>query len=102
MQQDKSDLFKNVVRNSIGYYELIDDCRKNMNDFYEKEYYQTDVSLYKKTDYLEDEILYMTNLCKEKECMFKKNGGVKGKLLDIGCGWGGLLIEAAKQRRSYP
>lgn len=91
MQRDKNKLFNNVKQNELGYYELADSCRKVMNDFYENEYYQKDMSLYHKTEYTEDEIIHRNNLYKEKECMFGKLGGVQGTLLDVGCGEGHAL-----------
>lgn len=91
MKRNRDVLFHNVVPNDLGYYELSDSCRKVMNDFYEDEYYQQDMSLYRQTEYSENEIIYRTNLYREKECMFDKMGGVKGTLLDIGCGEGHAL-----------
>lgn len=91
MQRDNTILFQNVKRNALGYYELKDSCRRAMNDFYENEYYQQDMSLYKKTKYSEQEVEYRTNLYKEKELMFENGGGVKGNLLDVGCGEGHAL-----------
>lgn len=75
MQRNKNKLFRSVKQNELGYYQLVDSCRKVMNDFYENEYYQQNMALYHKTEYTEDEIIYRNNLYKEKECMFDKMGG---------------------------
>jgi len=91
MLRNSEVLIKNVTKNDTGYYELASSCRRVMDSFYENEYYQKDTSFYKKSEYTEEEVLYRTNLYREKECMLDKIGGVKGSLLDVGCGEGHVL-----------
>lgn len=83
-------LYKCVEKNDWGYYELLKGYQKRMNEFYEREYYQNDKALYKKS-YSPEEIIHMNNLFREKEYIVRKNNKESNKFLDIGCGEGHAL-----------
>ena len=83
-------IYESVKKNPLGFYELSEKYRKNMDDFYENEYYQNDKALYKK-EYSNEEITYMNNLLKQKEYIFNKYAKSPNSFLDIGCGEGYAL-----------
>lgn len=84
-------IYKNVEITSEGYYKLLPKYRKELEYFYQEEYYKNNGSLYQ-TKYDVEELEYFENLSREKDWIFQKLRPLRGgNILDIGCGEGYLL-----------
>lgn len=97
---EKGNLYDSVKKNSrYGFYELKDEFRKQMKDFYENEYYQEKHATYQKT-YDEYDIKYKNFGYAQKLFMYEKwnrNTPNMHSFLDIGAGEGFALAYFAKQ-----
>ena len=87
-------LYTDVIKNELGYFELKPAYQKDMDSFYEEEYYQNQHALYR-TEYSGEELAYKNNLYRQKEYIVKTivGGDCADRLsfLDIGCGEGYAL-----------
>jgi len=83
----------NIIKNKYGYYEVDPKpTQKELEEFYEKKYYQNDQGAYQKT-YSTNEIEYFDNKNKQKHHELSKllKVDLTYCLLDIGCGEGFTL-----------
>lgn len=87
-------LYADVTEHELGYFELKQKYRKDMDTFYREEYYQNSHALYRQ-EYDAQELAYKNNLYRQKEYIVKTiSGGVfqgTPSFLDIGCGEGYAL-----------
>lgn len=77
-----------VEKNKYGFYSLISKPSiHELEEYYEKKYYQEDKSAYAKT-YSQEELSYIENKIVQKFFLLKKHNSQISSVLDIGCGEG--------------
>lgn len=91
-------LYEAVTKNIDGFYTLKSVYQKNMEKFYESEYFQEERASYSKTKYEPIDIEYQKNCFAQKLMIWNRIhsgdtvwGEVKKQFLDIGCGEGHAL-----------
>lgn len=67
-----------------------------LNEYYEKRYYQDTTSSTYQASYSDDELQYINNKIAQKAKILLKSSGTTGRLLDVGCGEGFVLAYFAK------
>lgn len=72
-------LYADVTEHELGYFELKQKYRKDMDTFYREEYYQNSHALYRQ-EYDAQELAYKNNLYRQKEYIVKtiSGGGISG------------------------
>lgn len=92
--KNKEILFEAVTKNdNYGYFELKDEYRKNMQNFYKDEYYQDDYATYNHVAYDPIDMENKNNFYNQKLFVFKNYTNNNGKIsfLDLGAGEGYAL-----------
>lgn len=67
-------LYADVTEHELGYFELKQKYRKDMDTFYREEYYQNSHALYRQ-EYDAQELAYKNNLYRQKEYIVKTISG---------------------------
>lgn len=94
---DNKSLFEAVEKNELGFYELLIQYRKQMQNFYKDEYYQNNCALYNSGKYDQFDIELKNNHYSMKIFVLNKYGEFsvsqkkRGDFLDIGTGEGYAL-----------
>lgn len=96
-----SELYSSVKKNDkYGFYELKDQYRKQMKDFYQDEYYQEERAAYRKVAYDELDMKHKRFFYAQKLYVCQKWGGYASSahsFLDIGAGEGYALAYFAEK-----
>lgn len=72
--------------------------QKELNDFYEKSYYQAVTSATYQNEYDADELRYIFNKIAQKSAIVERIISEPASLLDVGCGEGFLMAHFAKKK----